>query len=107
MLKNEQIGEIFKQKKEEAKAERPWNKVTQYLLGGLKSEDSSSRLPQSEGAPDNQNKPGVLEALNAKALEDAQSKEASAPGQLDAMAENAESAAKQSARSWTSWFTGR
>ncbi|PLB54268.1 hypothetical protein P170DRAFT_397504 [Aspergillus steynii IBT 23096] len=105
LLKNEQIGEIFKQKKEEQKAERPWDKVKQYLLGGLKPEDSPSGHPQSGSVPDN--KPGVLEALNAKALEDAQSKEPSASGQLDAMAENAENAAKQSARGWKSWFTGR
>ncbi|KAI9042244.1 cytochrome c oxidase assembly protein COX14 [Aspergillus affinis] len=103
LLKNEEIGEIFKQKKEEAKAERPWNKVTQYLLGGLKSEEA--------GQPASEDKPRVLEALNAKVLEGApqsqQSKEPSASGQLDAMAENAEGAAKQSARSWKSWFTGR
>ncbi|KAK1138984.1 hypothetical protein N8T08_001628 [Aspergillus melleus] len=111
LLKNEEIGEIFKQKKEEAKAERPWNKVTQYLLGGLKSEEAAQR-PQASS----EDKPRVLEALNAKALEGAppqshqpqqQSKEPSASGQLDALAENAEGAAKQSARSWKSWFTGR
>ncbi|KAH8432591.1 cytochrome c oxidase assembly protein COX14 [Aspergillus melleus] len=109
LLKNEEIGEIFKQKKEEAKAERPWNKVTQYLLGGLKSEDVQPHPQASE------DKPRVLEALNAKALEGAPSqsqpqqqlKESSASGQLDALAENAEGAAKQSARSWKSWFTGR
>lgn len=105
LLKNEQIGEIFKQKKEAQKADRPWNKVKQYLLGGLKSEESQSAVPQPEAGPDS--KPGVLEALNAKALEDAQSKEPSTPGQLDVMADNAENAAKQSARGWKSWFTGR
>ncbi|KAA8642136.1 hypothetical protein EYZ11_008961 [Aspergillus tanneri] len=112
LLKNEQIGEIMKQKKEEEKAQRPWNKMKQLLFGqlifrGLKSEESPSETTsKSDGEPDSK-KPGVLEALNAKALEDAKSNPSSAPGQLDTLAENAENAAKQTTRSWKGWFTGR
>lgn len=112
LLKNEKIGEIFQQKKEEAKAQRPWNQVKNFIFGGLKQDekaaaDSSSSIPDSvlEGG----NKSAVLEALNAKAAEDAAKSTAPAvpKGQLDALAENAEDAAKQSTRSWKSWFTGR
>ncbi|OJZ80767.1 hypothetical protein ASPFODRAFT_212510 [Aspergillus luchuensis CBS 106.47] len=112
LLKNEKIGEIFQQKKEEAKAQRPWNQVKNFIFGGLKQDekaaaDSSSSIPDSvlEGG----NKSAVLEALNAKAAEDAAKSAAPAvpKGQLDALAENAEDAAKQSTRSWKSWFTGR
>ncbi|PYI10551.1 hypothetical protein BO78DRAFT_360571 [Aspergillus sclerotiicarbonarius CBS 121057] len=115
LLKNEKIGEIFQQKKEEAKAQRPWNQVKQYLLGGLKEDE---KAPNTSSIPDSvlndaNNKPGVLEALNAKAAGDAKAAvpaaaAAAAPkGQLDALAENAEDAAKQTTRSWKSWFTGR
>ncbi|PYH29424.1 cytochrome c oxidase assembly protein COX14 [Aspergillus neoniger CBS 115656] len=112
LLKNEKIGEIFQQKKEEAKAQRPWNQVKNFIFGGLKQDekaaaDSSSSIPDSvlEGG----NKSAVLEALNAKAAEDAAKSAAPAvpKGQLDALAESAEDAAKQSTRSWKSWFTGR
>ncbi|PWY77185.1 hypothetical protein BO94DRAFT_538045 [Aspergillus sclerotioniger CBS 115572] len=112
LLKNEKIGEIFQQKKEDAKAQRPWNQVKQYLLGGLKEDEkapSTSSIPDSV-LGDANNKSAVLEALNAKAAEDAKSAvgAAAAPkGQLDALAENAEDAAKQTTRSWKSWLTGR
>ncbi|EAW11819.1 cytochrome c oxidase assembly protein COX14 [Aspergillus clavatus NRRL 1] len=113
MIKNEEIGEIFKRKKEEEKAQKPWNKAKAYLFGGLKTDElSSESTPKIEGAADN--KIGVLEALNAKALEDAKlNAPAHVPappaqqGQLDVLAENVETAAKQTTRSWTSWLTGR
>ncbi|RAK99723.1 cytochrome c oxidase assembly protein COX14 [Aspergillus ibericus CBS 121593] len=111
LLKNEKIGEIFQQKKEEAKAQRPWNQVKQYLLGGLKQDEkapNTSSIPDSVLDDANNNKPGVLEALNAKAAEDAKAAvPAASKGQLDTLAENAEDAAKQTTRSWKSWFTGR
>lgn len=111
LLKNERIGEIYEQKKQEEKAQRPWNKFKRYLFDGLNSEEAASKV---EGAAEN-NKPGVLEALNAKAAEEAKAAAAAAavpaavqqPGQLDALAENAESAAKQTSRSWKNWLTGR
>ncbi|GKZ31826.1 hypothetical protein AbraIFM66950_000716 [Aspergillus brasiliensis] len=109
LLKNEKIGEIFQQKKEEAKAQRPWNQAKNFFFGGLKQDekvaaDNESSIPDSvlEGG----NKSAVLEALNAKVAEDA-AKSAAPKGQLDVLADNAEDAAKQSTRSWKSWFTGR
>ena len=94
----------MKQKKEEEKQQRPWGQVKRYLFGGLKTDDASS-TSSSESATE-QNKPGVMDALNAKAAEDAKASQQQ-PGQLDVLADNAESAAKQTTRSWTSWFTGR
>lgn len=108
ILKNEKIGEIMKQKEEERKQQRPWNQVKAYLFGGLKQEEAP-RPDQSEQAGSD-SKPGVLEAVNAKAAEDSKASTPQSPqqpGQLDVLADNAETAAKQSARSWKSWFTGR
>ncbi|EYE93275.1 cytochrome c oxidase assembly protein COX14 [Aspergillus ruber CBS 135680] len=106
IVKNEMIGEIYKRKKDEEKEQRPWNQVKRYLFGGLKA-DEAAAAPESAVAVDGQNKPGVLDALNAKAAVDAKSKGEQVPGQLDVLAENAESTAKQASRSWTSWLTGR
>ncbi|KAB8255276.1 cytochrome oxidase c assembly-domain-containing protein [Aspergillus pseudonomiae] len=109
LLKNEKIGEIYEQKKQEEKAQRPWAKFKRYLFDGLSSEEAAAKV---EGATEN-NKPGVLEALNAKAAEEAKAAVAAPaaavqqPGQLDALAENAETAAKQTSKSWKSWLTGR
>lgn len=105
-MKNETIGEIYKRKKDEEKEKRPWNQAKRYLFGGLKA-DEAAAAPESAAAVDGQNKPGVLDALNAKAAEDAKLKGEQLPGQLDVLAENTESTAKQTSRSWTSWLTGR
>ena len=108
IVKNEAIGEIMKQKKEEEKQQRPLGQLKRYLFGGLKTDASSTSSSESAaGSSSNeQNKPGVLDALNAKAAEDAKASQQQ-PGQLDVLADNVESAAKQTTRSWTSWFTGR
>lgn len=108
LLRNEQIGEIMKQKKEEAKKERPLNKLKEYLFGGLKTDEVAPTSTPAEGS-----KPEVLKALDAKAAQDAAQATPSGPtgatpsGQLDALAQNAEDATKQTARSWKSWLTGR
>ncbi|PYH93507.1 hypothetical protein BO71DRAFT_484582 [Aspergillus ellipticus CBS 707.79] len=110
ILKNEKIGEIFQRKKDEERAQRPWNKMKQLLFSGMKEDEkpevAANSIPDSiiDGSP---NKPGVLEALNAKTAQDAQSTAAIPQGQLDVLAENAETAAKQTTRSWKSWLTGR
>lgn len=110
ILKNEKIGEIYNQKKEEEKEKKPWARAKRYLFGGLKEEDVQGPNQGAQGGIDT--KPGVLEAVNAKAGEDASTgattiQPPQQPGQLDVLADNAESVAKQSARSWKSWFTGR
>ncbi|GES63035.1 cytochrome oxidase c assembly [Aspergillus terreus] len=111
LLKNEKIAEIMKQKKDEEKANRPWNQLKAYLFGGLKS-DEPATAAAAAGTSTESGKPGVLEALNAKAVEDAgaaapSSTPTAGPGQLDVLADNAEAAAKQTTRSWKSWLTGR
>lgn len=98
----------MKRKKDEEKEQRPWNQAKRYLFGGLKTDEAvtgcSEPVAVGGGAAGNeQNKPGVLEALNARAAEERKQQ----PGQLDVLAGNAESAAKQTTRSWTSWLTGR
>ncbi|KAI9924126.1 hypothetical protein ASPWEDRAFT_38478 [Aspergillus wentii DTO 134E9] len=104
IVKNETIGEIYKQKKEEEKEQRPWNKAKRYLLGGLKTDEAA---PKAQGG----DKPGVLRALEESKSNDAATAAAASQsqpqGQLDVLAENAESATKQTTRSWTSWITGR
>lgn len=118
ILRNEKVGEMEKQRKEEEKQQRWWNKAKNYLFEGLKKEDTpGGGLPRTitpDSAPTD-GKVGVLEALNAmnakKAADELSASTSSAsapqPGTLDRLAENAETAAKQSARSWTSWITGR
>ncbi|KAF7589869.1 hypothetical protein BBP40_003581 [Aspergillus hancockii] len=115
LLKNEKIGEIYQQKKAEEKAQRPWNKLKRYLFEGLSTEETATATSSGKVEGSGEGKPGVLEALNAKALEDAKTGygpvasavPAPQPGQLDALADNAEAAAKQTSKSWKSWFTGR
>lgn len=112
IVKNEMIGDIMKRQKDEEREQRPWNQVKRYLFGGLKDDDERGAAGASQGVAavsvdgHQNNKPGVLEALNAKAVRDGQ-KPQGPPGQLDVLAENAETAAKQTTRSWTSWLTGR
>lgn len=50
---------------------------------------------------------GNSPVLSAVSESKSASANANQQGQLDSMAENAETAAKQSARSWKSWFFGR
>ncbi|KAL4946878.1 hypothetical protein BDV06DRAFT_181724 [Aspergillus oleicola] len=116
LLRKEKIGEIVQQKRDQEKAQRPWNRAKAYLLGGLvgglKTEETSSS--EAPAANVESNKPGVLEALNNTAKSKLSSAGPSAspapapgPGQLDAMAKNAEAAAKETTKSWKSWLTGR
>lgn len=109
ILKNEKIGEIIKQKREQEKEQRPWGKVKRYLFGGLKDEDVQGPGQGAQGGTD---KAAVLEAVNTNAAENSSAVASTIhppqqPGQLDVLADNAETAAKQSAKSWKSWFTGR
>lgn len=125
ILRNEKIGEIEKRIREEAKEKQWWNRAKRYLLSGLKQEEKAAVGAGADGlgstsssAPD---RIGVIDALNAKKIEDAFAKSSpssspsstsvttasSSPGSLDRLAENAESAAKQTARSWSSWVWGR
>ncbi|PKY01285.1 hypothetical protein P168DRAFT_259184 [Aspergillus campestris IBT 28561] len=103
LLRNEQIGEIWDKKKEEAKKERPLNKLKEYLFGGLKTDEATP-------TPAAGDKPEILKALDAKAAQEAKlsvPSGAAPSGELDALAQNAEDATKQTAQSWKSWLTGR
>ncbi|KAL2843666.1 cytochrome oxidase c assembly-domain-containing protein [Aspergillus pseudoustus] len=108
LLKKEKIEEIFQQKKAEEKAQRPWNKVKTFLLGGLKTDETPSPNVTTANT-ESTNKPAVLEVLNTaeNKLSPADVSASSPPGQLDVLAQNAETAAKETTRSWKSWLTGR
>lgn len=131
LLKNEEIGRIMKQRREEEKAQRPWNKAKQWLFGGLKTDEApvegavaattAASSPSSMRSTENNS--AILDALNnptstannhpRAVISGTTSAAATAtappikPGMLDTLAENAETAAKQTTRSWTSWLTGR
>ncbi|KAL1986800.1 hypothetical protein VTN96DRAFT_5453 [Rasamsonia emersonii] len=125
ILRNEKIGEIEKQKREEERQKRWYNRAKRYLFEGLKKEDTpdgttATATTEDAAAAKEGNKVGVLDALNAKKAEEATtinntntsasastSTSTTTAGSLDRLAENAETAAKQSARSWTSWIWGR
>lgn len=117
MIKKEEIAEIVKRKREEEKAQRPWAKAKRFLFDKMNTEDAGATAAQASAAMSTSvaaekadvSRPGVADAAQAKQAFDAASAKTGSPmpGQLDVMAENAERAAKQTTRSWTSWLTGR
>lgn len=126
ILRNEKIGEIEQQKRKEADEQKLWNRTKRFLFEGLKKEDvpdavTSAATTTTTGAVSelvNNNKMattsegqttsfGILEAVNAKKAEAQSNINAQGPGSLDALALNAETTAKQSVKSWTSWIWGR
>lgn len=113
MLKKEKIGEMAMQKREEEKAQWPWNKAKRFLYEKLNMEDAGVATTGTTTASpvviDQTQSGGVVDAINAKKAMDAASAKTSVPmpGQLDVMAENAERTARETTRSWASWLTGR
>lgn len=112
MIKKEEIAEIVKSKREEEKAQRPWAKAKRFLFDKMNTEDAGATAQQASAAEQtvaSASQPGVVEAVKAKQAFDAAAVKtgASNPGQLDVLAVNAERAARETARSWTSWLTGR
>lgn len=110
IIKKEEIAEIVKQKREEEKAQRPWAKAKRFLFDKMNLEDAGATPAQASAAEKaDASRPGVADAVKAKQAFDAAAAKTGAPmpGQLDVMAENAERAAKETTRSWTSWLTGR
>lgn len=116
LIKKEDIAEIVKRKREEEKAQRPWAKAKRFLFEKMNPEDASgtaaatavsSTTATVEGSDPTQS--SVVDAVNAKKTFEAAQANTGVPmpGQLDIMAENAERAAKETSRSWTSWLTGR
>lgn len=107
----------MKRKRDEEKAQRPWAKAKRFLFEKMNSEDAGATAAQASAAVETSvavekadpSQPGVADAVKAKRAFDAAAAKtgASMPGQLDVMAENAERAARETTRSWTSWLTGR
>ncbi|CAI7579457.1 unnamed protein product [Penicillium pancosmium] len=107
LIKKEDIAEIIKQKRAEEKAQKPWAKAKRFLFEKMNMEDTAAQAPSSASSDVEALQPGVWDALQAKEAADAAAKKVNAPmaGQLDVMAENAEQAAKATARSWTNRLT--
>lgn len=122
ILRNEKIGEIEQQKRKEADEQKLWNRTKRFLFEGLKKEDvpdsvvtasTTTTGPVSELVNNNKTATtsegsfGILEAVNAKKAEAQSNITAQGPGSLDTLALNAETTAKQSVKSWTSWIWRR
>jgi hypothetical protein len=110
LVKQDEIEEIFKRKKAEEKAQRPWAKAKRFLFDKMNPEDAGTTTAQASATSVAEaSQPGVADAVKAKQAFDAAAAKTGSPvpGQLDVMAENAERAAKEKTRSWTSWLTGR
>ncbi|KAJ5677340.1 uncharacterized protein N7477_002973 [Penicillium maclennaniae] len=112
LVKQDDIDEIFKRKKAEEKAQRPWAKAKRFLFDKMNPEDAGTVAVQASTAATSvadAPQTSVVEAVKAKQAFDAAAAKTGSPmpGQLDVMAENAERAAKEKTRSWTSWLTGR
>lgn len=120
ILRNEKVGEIEKRIRDEAREQRLWNRAKRYLFDGLKKEDVStgSSVVATSTSTSELRPVGVMDALdNAKRAEAATAASLSSsssssssipqPGPLDVLAANAETTAKQSARSWRGWIWGQ
>lgn len=112
LVKQDEIEAIYKQKKAEEKAQRPWAKAKRFLFDKMNPEDAGTTAVQAAAATTSAaetTQSSVIDAVKAKQAFDAAAAKtgSSMPGQLDVMAENAERAAKEKTRSWTSWLTGR
>lgn len=112
LVKQDEIEAIYKQKKAEEKAQRPWAKAKRFLFDKMNPEDAGTTAVQAAAATTSAAETiqsSVIDAVKAKQAFDAAAAKtgSSMPGQLDVMAENAERAAKEKTRSWTSWLTGR
>ena len=108
LIKKEEIGDIYKRKRDEEKAQRPWAKAKAMLFGKMNAEDTGlSGAPTAASSATESS--SIIDAVEAKkAFESAATKTgAPMPGQLDVMAENAEQAAKEKSKGWFSWATGR
>ncbi|KAJ5247061.1 hypothetical protein N7468_002044 [Penicillium chermesinum] len=112
LVKQVEIAEIMKRKREEEKANRPWAKAKRFLFERANAEDTAAAATAtaaSSEVADGSESVSVTDAVNAKKAFDVASAKTGAPvpGQLDVMGENAERAAKEATRSWMSWLTGR
>ena len=117
LLKNEKIEEIYRQKKDEEKEQKPWYKFKRYLFQGLKTDESvagagtaTTGIGNGNGtgtteavAANTENKPSVLEALNASKSQ-SQAQSDNSGNEPSSPAENVEDAPKQQGRSWKSWL---
>jgi hypothetical protein len=111
LIEKEEITEIYKRKRAEEKAQRPWAKAKRFLFEKMNAEDAgaSAAAASTAAVATEASQPSVVEAVQAQQAFDAAKAKTGAPvpGQLDVLAENAELAAKKTTRSWTSWLTGR
>lgn len=101
IIKNEIVGEMMKKQKAHDREQRPWNRAKRYLLGGLKEEEDSpvgGALPALTQSQAGQQATGQVQSHTGQTQ---------TAGQLDILANNAETAAKETTKSWTSWLKFR
>ncbi|KAJ5752472.1 hypothetical protein N7520_009389 [Penicillium odoratum] len=104
LIKKEEIGAILKRNREEEKAQRPWAKAKRFLFEKMNMEDTGAPAVQTIATASSiEGESSIIEAADAKKA----FANASGPGQLDVIAENAEQATKEKTKGWVSWMTGR
>lgn len=97
---------MMKRQKAQEREQRPWNRAKRYLLGGLNEDDPVQGAAAAAAAVPNQGLgQGGQTQIQPQIQPQAQAQtQAQTPGQLDVLAGNAEAAAKETTKSWTSWF---
>lgn len=107
LLEKEKAAEDAHRKKEEMKKQTYIYKAKEMVFGGLRKDEDKEGEERGLGLPElGREKSGVLEAVNAKRMEDnaaAPEKQMGTP-QQDTPGGNAEPEAK---KSWTSWILRR
>ena len=95
---------MMKRQKAQEREQRPWNRAKRYLLGGLNEDDPVQGAAAAAAAVPNQGLgQGGQTQIQPQIQPQAQT-QVPTPGQLDVLAGNAEAAAKETTKSWTSWF---
>lgn len=106
LLEKEKAADEEKRRRDELKKETAFYKAKEWVFGGLKRDDAAEgALTETQREPSR-----ILEAVNAKAAEAelASAHSASrAAGLGDRAADDAQTNAGESKKSWTSWVTGR
>jgi hypothetical protein len=106
LLEKEKAGEEEKRRKEELKKQSVFYKGREWLFGGLNEETPGNPAQGFDEIDDE--RPGVLEAVNAQRLDSAITPEqlASQDESLNPLAETTDTTRAES-KGWRSWITRR
>jgi len=103
LLENEKAGEEERRRKEELKKQSVIYKGREWLLGGL-NEEAPGNPAQGLGENDNE-RPGVLEAVNAQRLDSSITPEQ--PASQDGLLTETTNTTGAESKGWRSWITRR